>query len=299
MFWEVFYAILLLLTGIGVFLVGIIKFSNVLQSSNNDRIKKYFEKLGNNRAKGFALGAGATTIIQSSTATTVITVGLVNAGIITFAQSTAVVFGANVGTALSNMLISLSAFRIKYFFMVLVFVGAFSKILVAKPKVHKVADVLIAFGIIFVGLEIMSIAFRNNDALVDLFSKLFNTVQFPLLLVLIGFILAAIMNSSTAATALLITFAANGALTFISIMFLFIGIKLGTTLTTLIASIPASRCAKRVAVMHLLFNVFGALIFLPIIWSLKIKYHLHSQLRFQVRFGKYPCSDLFMRLQLL
>ncbi|MCL2755731.1 MAG: Na/Pi symporter [Firmicutes bacterium] len=269
MFWEVFYSILLLLTGIGVFLVGIVKFSNLLQTSGNDKVRAIFRQMGNNRMVGFAVGTGATTIIQSSTATTVIVVGLVNAGVMTLGQSTAVIFGANVGSALSNMLLSLSAFRIKYFFMALVFVGALTKILTKHKRLNSIADIFISFGIIFVGLELMSSAFSGSEALTNGFSDMLAAVNFPLLLILLGFVLTAIIQSSTAATAIFIALAANGLLDFTSIIFLVFGTRLGTTLTTMIAAIPANRNAKRAAWMHLLFNVFGTIIFLPIIWPLQ------------------------------
>jgi len=280
MFWEVFYSVLLLLTGIGVFLVGIIKFSNLLQASGNDKIKDMFRRMGNNRMVGFGVGTAATGVIQSSTATTVIVVSLVNAGIMTLPQSTAVIFGANVGSALSNMLLSLSAFRIKYFFMFLVFIGAMMKIFTTKKRLNAIADVLISFGVIFVGLEVMSMSFRGSDYLTNGFARMLEAVSFPLLLVLFGFLITAIIQSSTATIAIFITLAATNVydssgyavgrlLEFTSIMYLVIGTMLGTTLTTLIASIPSNRNAKRAAVTHLLFNVLAALIFLPIIWPLQ------------------------------
>ncbi|MCL2228619.1 MAG: Na/Pi symporter [Firmicutes bacterium] len=267
--WEIFYAVILLLTGIGVFMVGIIKFSNLLQSGSNQKISVYFQKMGNNRIVGFGVGAAATTVIQSSTATTVIIVGLVNSGVMLFGQSVAVIFGANVGTAVSSILLSLSAFRIKYFFMLLTFVGAFTKLLTKNQRVGKICDVLIAFGIVFVGLELMSMAFRGNQYLVRGFESAISATSFPLLLILLGFLLTAIIQSSTAAAAIFITLAINIELPFTAIMYLIIGSYLGTTITTLIASIGASRNAKRAAMVHLLFNVFAAILFLPILWPLQ------------------------------
>jgi len=269
MFWDIFYSILLLLTGIGVFLVGIIKFSNFLQGEANERIKNMFQKMGNNRIVGFGVGTAATTVIQSSTATTVIIVGLVNAGILGLAQSTAVIFGANVGTAISNMVLALSAFRIKYFFMFFTFIGAFTKLVTKNPKLHKISDVLIAFGVIFLGLEVMSMAFAGNAYLTDGFENMIYRAGSPLVLLLVGFIITAIIQSSTAATAIYIALAANGVLGFTEIMFLLVGTMLGTTITTLIASFGASKNAKRAAVTHFLFNLFGALIFIPILWPLQ------------------------------
>lgn len=269
MVWDMVYSVLFLLTGVGVFLVGIIKFSNLLQSDSNERIKLLFKKMGTNRFVGFSVGAGATTVIQSSTATTVIVVGLVNAGVMTLAQSTAVIFGANVGTALSNMLLSLSAFRIRYFFMALTFVGAFTKLVARGDRLHKICDIMIAFGVIFVGLQVMGMAFRGNDSLVGAFESAISATSFPLLLILWGFLLTALIQSSTAATAIFIVLAANIYLPFTAIIYLVIGTRLGTTITTLIAAIGATRNAKRAAVMHLLFNVLGTIIFLPILWPLE------------------------------
>ena len=267
MFWEVLNSVLLLLAGVGIFLVGIVKFSQFLQTNSNDKIRVLFQRMGNNRIAGFGIGMGATTVIQSSTATTVIVVGLVNAGVMSFSQSTAVIFGANVGTAISNMLLSLSAFRVKYFFMLLCFVGAIIKMFTSKERLNKLADIFIAFGIIFIGLEVMSMAFRGDDnAFTNAVENMLGAVSFPLLLILIGFALTAVINSSTAATAIFIALAANGLLGFVDIMYLVIGSRLGTTITTLIAAIPASKSAKRAAIMHLLFNLLGTVIFLPIIW---------------------------------
>ena len=272
---DIFSSVLFLLAGVGVFLIGILKFSNLLQSEGNAKIKTLFQKMGNNRLVGFGVGTAATTVIQSSTATTVIVVGLVNAGVMTLGQSTAVIFGANVGTALSNMLLSLSAFRIKYVFMSLTFIGAFIKLVTKQERVrlHKICDILIAFGIIFVGLEIMSNAFRGSGrgavALRGAFETAISATSFPLLLILWGFLLTAIIQSSTAATAIFIALAANIDMPFTAIIYLIIGTRLGTTITTLIAVIGATRNAKRAAVMHLLFNVFGTIIFLPILWPLE------------------------------
>jgi len=153
--------------------------------------------------------------------------------------------------------------------MMFVFIGAFTKILTKRERLNKISDVLISFGIIFVGLEIMSMAFSGNEQLTNAFATMFESVQFPLLLLLLGFLLTAIIQSSTAATAIFITLAANGLLDFTSIIYLVFGSRLGTTITTLIASITANRNAKRAAMMHLLFNVLSTLIFLPIIWPLE------------------------------
>jgi len=269
MFWDVFYSVLMLLTGIGVFLIGVSKFSALLQSNSSRQVNELFKRMGDNKVVGFGLGVGVTTVIQSSTATTVIVVGLVNAGIMTFAQSTAVIFGANVGSALANVMLALSTFRVRYFFMVLAFFGAFTKIVTKNQRANKISDAMIAFSVIFIGLYIMSSAFSGNEYLTRGFTNLFEGASFPLLLILLGFAITAILNSSTGAAALFITMAANDVLTFTSIMYLVLGTFLGTTLTTLLASITASRCAKRAAVMHLMFNLAAIIIFLPIIWSLQ------------------------------
>ncbi|MCL2176754.1 MAG: Na/Pi symporter [Firmicutes bacterium] len=268
MFIDIFYSVLALLIGIGVFLVGIVKFTNFMKQQK-ESVRKTFEKVGENRFVNFSLGAATTTVIQSSTATTVITVSLVNASILTLSQAIPVIFGANFGSALSNLLLSLSAFRIRYYFMLLVFVGAFTKLLTRRPRLNKLSDVFISFGIIFVGLSLMSGAFSDSDYLREGFEYLFETIQFPLLLILFAFLLTAIIQSSTAATAIFITMAANGVIGFSSIIYLVIGTSLGTTLTTILASIPANKNAKRTALVHLMFNVFGAVIFLSIVWPLQ------------------------------
>jgi len=269
MFWDIFTSILLLLTGIGVFMVGIIKFSNILQAGNNEKIKNYFDKMGNNRFVNFGVGAGTTVLIQSSTATTVIVVGLVNAGLMNLGQATAVIFGANVGTSISNIILALSTFRIRYIFMSFVFFGAAVKLFTKNPKLGKFCDVLMSVGIMFVGLYLMSSAFTSTAHLSNAFESLFETVTFPLALIALAFVLTAIMQSSTAASAIFITMAMNGVIGMATIFYLVIGTKLGTTLTTLLASIGASKNAKRAALVHFFVNLFGATLFLIVVWPLE------------------------------
>lgn len=272
---QIYEAALLLVTGIGIFFVGVTKFSQMLQGSGNQRIKSVFDKMGNNRFANFGVGAGATVLIQSSTATTVIIVGLVNAGIMNLTQSTAAIFGANFGTALSNFMLVLSTFSVKYFFMALVFVGSAIKLFSKSKKLNVICDIFISLGIIFVGLYLMGGAFSNSQQFTDAFQSLFRKVNFPLLLILLGFALTVLMQSSIAASALFITLANSGVvngqavLSVASVIYLIIGSKLGHTLTTLLSSIKSSKNAKRTALVHLFFNVFGVVLFLSLVWPLE------------------------------
>ena len=268
MFFDIFYSILLLMAGLGAFLFGLHMFSSFFKR-NNKRIKGAFSRVGENRFVNLGLGTGTTVLIQSSTATTVTIVGLVNAGVMTLSQATPAIFGANLGSALSDMLLSLSAFRIRYIFMAFVLIGVLAKVLTKQNSwLCKISDLFISFGIIFIGLNIMRGAFSDSEHLTNAFTRLFEVVHFPLLLVLLGFILTAIIQSSSASVGLYIAMAQSGVFGINSVLYLVIGSSLGTTLTMLIASIPANRDAKRTALVHLLFNLIGTAIWVPIIWGL-------------------------------
>jgi len=268
---DIVESVLLLLAGIGVFLVGIVFFSDTLTKSASGRMRVLFRKISGNRAAGFGLGVGVTVASQSSTVSTVIVVGLVNAGLLTLFQAAPIIFGANVGSALTAIMISLSTLPIKYFFMSFAFIGAFMKLVTKNGKVTFIANLLLGFGVIFVGLDIMSSAFKGarGEGLSNAFTSLFKSVDFPLLLILFGIIFTLITNSSMATTAIIVSLMAADLLTFKSGMFLILGANIGTSGTALLASLTANTNAKRAAMIHFLFNFIGVVIFVIILWPLQ------------------------------
>lgn len=268
MFLDIVYAILALLTGIGIFLAGINMLSSSLKRNSTQKMHAMFKKIGNNRFSGMGLGAGATAITQSSTAVTVMTVGLVNIGVLSLFQATAIIMGANIGTTLTSLLMWLSFLEIKYFFMVLVFVGIVMKMVCKKDRSKLIANVLISIGILFVGLNLMSAAFKGESGkpLSDFFANLFKNVEFPLLLIILGGLFTLVIQSSTASMAIYITMVGAGILSVDSALYLVLGSEIGTCATALLASLGGNRHAKQAAMIHLLYNVFSTVLFASIIW---------------------------------
>jgi len=266
---DIAFSISKLLLGIIVFLLAVKVFSSSLKGQFLHKMQPAFLKVSRNRFAALGVGAGATALMQSSTATTVLTVGLVNAGAITLFGATAIIMGANVGTTLTSLLVSLSSFKIGYIFMATCFIGVAIYVSAKdESKSKNIGSLLIGFGGIFIALELLSLSFSDSAFLTDIFEALFSRVTFPLLLILLGAMFTAIIQSSSASMAIYITMLASGVLCFASSVFLLFGSEIGTCLTTLIAASKANTVAKRAAVVHLLFNLFSATIFTAIFWPL-------------------------------
>ena len=264
-----FYSILSLLVGCGAFLFGIAMFGESVRKNTSAAASALFNKIGGNRFSAFILGVVVTAIIQSSTATGVMVVSMVSAGVLTMSQGIAIMLGSHLGTTSTLFLVSLSAFRIREFFMVLLFVGALIKILSKNKKMRNIADFLIGFGILFVGLMLMGNVFRTDIELRDFFQNLFMEINFPLLLILLGFAFTIIIQSSTATTAILLTMIIEGVLPFSSAMFIALGAHGGTSSTALLASLAAKKNGKRVAIMNCFFSVIGVVAFTIVLWPMK------------------------------
>jgi phosphate:Na+ symporter len=252
-------------------------FSESLEKNAAQGIRTLFKKVSDNRFAAFGVGVGATAVTQSSTATTVMTVGLVNAGIITLFQATAIIMGAKVGTTLTAIIISLSALDIRHFFMLLAFIGAAVKIIVKKGKIRNIADLLMGFGIIFVGLSLMSSAFRDNEAFRNSVINLFEIINNPLLLILVGAVFTVITQSSTATMGIILaalsivcpdTGAPMPVIEFTSAMYLAMGATMGTCSTAIFTSLSANSNAKRAAFIPLIFCTISVAIFTAILWPL-------------------------------
>lgn len=264
---EVLTSILSLIAGVGVFMFGMRFMSDGLERSAGKGMRKLFGKISNNRFAGVGVGAAVTVIIESSAATTVMVIGFVNAGLMTLTQATAIIMGANIGTTFTAIIVSLSSFNIAIFFGVLAFVGALMIAFFKKEKYKRIGGILGGFGLIFVGLEAMSGAFANptvNAAMADAFRK----ISFPLLLILVGMVFTALMQSSMAVTSIVITMTGSGALPLSLALFIILGTNIGTCVSAMIASVGASTNAKRTAAIHLLFNVIGTVLFTAVIWPL-------------------------------
>jgi phosphate:Na+ symporter len=265
---DVFYAVLALVTGVGIFMVGIVMFSEGLEKNVSRGVRALLRRISGKRFAGVGIGAGVTAIVQSSSATTVMVIGLVNAGILTLFQATAIIMGANIGTTVTGLLVSLSTFQIKYVFMSLAFIGAFMKLVTKKERWTRLADLMISFGVLFVGLELMGAALSGNDELKGAFMRLFEAVRNPLLLIFLGAAFTAIIQSSSASTAIFISMIGQRLLSFDSAVYLVLGANIGTCITAFLASLTANTNAKRAALIHVLFNTIGAVIFTAFLWPL-------------------------------
>lgn len=263
---EVVYLILQLLGGLGAFLVGMNMMSDSMSRLAHGKLKSMLNKAANNRFAGVGIGAATTMIIQSSSATTVMVVGLVNAGIMTLFQATAVIMGANIGTTITAWIASLGNLDVSAFLLLLSVIGVFMTMLSKKEKVKVVGNVLTGLGLIFVGLSVMSGA-MDPDLHPEIMSAIENAlsiVKNPFLLLLIGIVVTAIVQSSSAVTSIVVMLAGGSVLiggAGDGVFYVIIGSNIGTCVTALLSSIGANANARRAAVIHLLFNCFGAIIF--------------------------------------
>ena len=255
-----------LLAGVGVFIVGMNFMSDALEKSAGSGMKKMLEKISNNRFSGVGIGAGVTAIIQSSSATSVMVIGLVNAGVMTLMQATPIIMGANIGTTITGVLVALK----NDYFNMLMYLCAFAGVMMGFAKNEKVrlAGCLASgLGLIFVGLNVMSSEQAFGNPLVErLFTGIFQTINFPLLLILVGVIFTALIQSSSAATGVVITMVGTGVLPLELALFIILGANIGTCVTALLASVGANANSKRVALIHFTFNVIGTALFTALIW---------------------------------
>lgn len=269
---NIFY----LLGGVAVMMFGMRVMSSNLEKVAGNNMKKLLGKMTTNRFAGVGVGAVVTAIINSSTATTVMLVGFVNIGLMTLKQACAVIMGANIGTTITAQIMSLSgvgAFNISSIFALISLVGLVFIMVFKNDKLNKTGYILMGIGLIFVALQVVSVSvpyliYENpvdvDKKLYPFFETLFNGNMFPLLLMLIGIVLTALVHSSAAITGILI--ALGSAISMKTAMFIILGSNIGTCVTALVSSMGTSTNAKRTAVIHLLFNVFGALLFIAPIW---------------------------------
>ena len=266
---ELLQSLVWMFAGISVFIVGMDFLSGALERCAGSGMKKLLEKISNNRFSGVGIGAGVTAIIQSSAATTIMAIGLVNAGVMTLMQATPIIMGANIGTTVTGLLVAL---KNDFFNMAMYFV-AFIGVMMGfakKEKIKLAGSLCCGLGLIFVGLNIMSSedAF-GSDLIERVFTEIFSKIDFPLLLILIGVVLTALIQSSSASTGIVITMVGTGLLDLDLALFIILGANIGTCVTAFLASFGANSNSKRVAMIHLLFNVIGTLMFTVVIWIFK------------------------------
>jgi len=268
---EYFYLICELVAGLGVFLVGCKLLSDNMEKLATKKIKSLFLKTSDKKLVGVGIGCATTALVQSSGLTTVMVIGLVNAGIMTLYQAATIIIGANIGTTVTAHIASLQSFKFIEIAIALSGVGALFNVFTSKEKLKTVGNILTGLGLIFVGLILMqkSMSFlKGEPVVVDLLESITN----PFLLFFIGIIFTALIQSSSAITSIIISMAAADILIGgggNAVLFIILGSNIGSCATSLISSIGASTNAKRSSVIHILFNTFGAIIFfvLLIVWK--------------------------------
>ncbi|MGL6105317.1 Na/Pi cotransporter family protein [Romboutsia sp.] len=248
-----------LVGGLGLFLYGMSLMGEGLQKSAGDKLKRIIELLTSNIIMGVLVGTVVTAIIQSSSATTVMVVGFVNAGIMGLSQAIGVIMGANIGTTVTAQLVS---FKLEGLAPISLGIGIILYLFSSKSKTKNISEILLGFGILFTGMDFMKEAVEPLAEFKGFTDALIIFGQKPLLGLLAGFVITAVVQSSSASMGMLIALAAQGIIPLPAALPILYGQNIGTCVTSLISSIGANRNAKRAAVMHLLFNVMGTMIFL-------------------------------------
>lgn len=249
--------IVMLLGGLALFLYGMQVMCRGLEVAAGERLRSILEKLTSRRWMGVLVGAGITAIIQSSSATTVMVVGFVNSGLMTLAQAVGVIMGANVGTTVTGLLIALDIGLIAPLFA---FIGVSIILVSKKQRTICIAEIMAGLGILFIGMDMMSSAMsplRDYQPFVNMLSSFSN----PILGILAGAAFTALVQSSSASIGILQALAFSGVIGLENAVYVLFGQNIGTCITAVIASMGASRAAKRTTLIHLLFNSIGTIIF--------------------------------------
>ena len=264
---QIYERVISLLSGIGVFIAAMNMMSSNLQKVAGSKMKRLLGKITDNRFAGVGIGAIVTMIVQSSSATTVMTIGFVNAETMNLHQATAIIMGANIGTTITGILASLQSLNLSIYFSFLAFIGVVLMFF-KKDIIKNVGGIICGLGMIFIGLDLMSNSVKDDSIRSALRSGL-EKIDFPLALLLLGVVFTALIQSSSAMTGLIIVMVQGGSMAMGSALFIVLGANIGTCVTALISTIGTSVNAKRTGIIHLLFNVFGTFLFTIFIWILK------------------------------
>ena len=258
-------AILMLLAGIGVFLIACMMLSNNLESICSSRLKSLFAKASDKKLVGVGIGTVTTAAIQSSGATSVLVIGFVNAGIMSLTLATAIIYGANIGTTATAQIVALGMFggdsmSFTVIFSALAGIGAFIYSYAKKDKTRKIGGIIAGFGMLFVGLDLMSSSmseFAGSEAVIDFLSNIDNLI----LLIIIGFLLTALVQSSSVVTSIAIVMLVQGLISLEQGIYITMGSNIGSCVVAVLAAMSSGLNAKRVAAIHLSFNIFGVILF--------------------------------------
>lgn len=260
-------AILSLVAGIGIFLIACNMMSSNLEAVSSDKLKALFSKASRSKMVGVGIGAVGTAAIQSSGATTVMIIGFVNAGIMSLPQAATVIYGANIGTTITGQIVALgfggNSVSTTVIFSAFAGIGAFIMLFAKKDMLDKFGGIFAGFGMLFVGLSMMSSSMKSFSEL-DSVKMFLASITNIFLLVIVGAILTAIIQSSSVMTSVAITMVVAGLITLDQGIYLTMGSNIGSCVVALLAGLSSSKNAKRTSLIHLIFNVSGVIIFLII-----------------------------------
>lgn len=271
---AVLSSILTLIAGIGIFLIACQLMSSNLETASSNKLKQLFSKASKNKWIGVGIGTVGTAAIQSSGATTVMTIGFVNAGIISLTQAATIIYGANIGTTVTAQIVALgmsgaNSLSTSVIFSAFAGLGAFISLFSKRSNLKTWGGILTGFGMLFVGLELMSDSMKEFAALEGV--KLFlANIGNPLLLVLIGAVFTAIIQSSSVMTSIALAMLVSGLIDLSQGIYITMGSNIGSCIVAIIAGLTSGINAKRTALMHMLFNTAGVIIFLLIALILSI-----------------------------
>ena len=271
---AVLSSILTLIAGIGIFLIACQLMSSNLETASSNKLKQLFSKASKNKWIGVGIGTVGTAAIQSSGATTVMTIGFVNAGIISLTQAATIIYGANIGTTVTAQIVALgmsgaNSLSTSVIFSAFAGLGAFISLFSKRSNLKTWGGILTGFGMLFVGLELMSDSMKEFAALEGV--KLFlANIGNPLLLVLIGAVFTAIIQSSSVMTSIALAMLVSGLIDLSQGIYITMGSNIGSCIVAIIAGLTSGINAKRTALMHMLFNTAGVIIFLFIALVLSV-----------------------------
>ena len=267
---KLIISIITLLVGAAVFIIGMNMMSSGLKKSTGPSLRRLLKRIRNNRFAGLGIGTAVTALIQSSAATSIMAIGFINAGAMTIFQGVCIILGAYIGTTVTGLLASLSSFPVSHYFILFAVLGVILMFF-KKERVKSIGEILAGLGLLFFGLNTMSGAIAgttDNHMLYDGITAFFGAIDFPLLLMLIGAFVTALLQSSSATSGIAIAMVGTGALTFNDAVYIVLGATIGTVITTLIATIGGSVNAKRTGIICLVIRVLTACIALAIYWPL-------------------------------
>ncbi len=262
---DMLIQLITVLGGLGLFLYGINQMGDSLKTIAGDRLKVFIEKTTNTPLKGILVGALVTALIQSSSGTTALTVGLVRAGLMSFPQAVGVILGANIGTTITSFIIGLN---IEQYSPLFIGIGALMIFFLKNEKVKEVGKIIFGFGLLFFGLKTMGDAL---DIILEAYSEQASMAftflaDYPILGLLIGTLLTAVVQSSSATIGILQTLYHQGTIALFGAIPIMLGCNIGTTITACFACVGGGVQAKRTAMVHAMFNVIGAILFMILLW---------------------------------